>query len=88
MTPRDEAEIESLLLGIGGSLDAARTRRGLTLDEWAESAHISRRGLRFVSMKTDPKITTLAKAARGLGLRLRVTLENAVPGVPPEHGKR
>jgi transcriptional regulator with XRE-family HTH domain len=56
---------------LGGAIRGARTRRGLSVDELATAAGLSRQGIDALeSGRLDPTYDVLLAVAAGLGLEL------------------
>lgn len=71
-----------LLKDLGKRLRAARERTGLTQEETADRAGISRRSYRTIeSGAAAARATTLFNIARSLGLEIMLVPQAMVPGV-------
>lgn len=78
-TNRLDPDWERALIAFGSALDAERRRQSLTVRQWRERAQISKKGTRWLSLRSDPKLSTLARAAAGLGCVVRVSLHRTQP---------
>lgn len=75
MTAPLDADSERALVAFGSALDAERERQQLTVPQWRQRARVSKKGTRWLSLRSDPKFSTLARAAAGLGCIVRVSLQ-------------
>ena len=68
-------EHDALLVQIGAELEAARETLGITYAEMARRAGVSRRTLdNLLRALRDPRLSTMAAAARAVGCRLVIAI--------------
>ncbi len=71
-----ELERTRMLRDIGRRLDAERERQGVTRASWPRRGGLSQRTAQYlVRGERDPRLSTLLRAAVGLGLKLTVSVK-------------
>lgn len=75
MTAPLDPESERALIAFGSAIAAEAERQQLTILQWRERARLSKKGTRWLLLRSDPKFSTLARAAAGLGYVVRVSLQ-------------
>lgn len=76
MTP----QAEQALCDVGAALEVRRERQGLTVAQWAQRSRLTKTGIRgFRLLRSDPKLSTLTRAADALGCDIRIVLVERRP---------